>query len=78
MIFYLFLNPEQIMLYYVLFFLKVKEQVHIPNVATMMGILKRYLRGTCLDTTETLVKNGIHLSGVVIRMLLSKGFSLNN
>lgn len=70
MIFYFFLNPEQIMLYYVLFFLKVKEQAHIPNVATMMEILKRYLRGTCLDTTETLVKNGIHLSGVVFRMLL--------
>lgn len=54
MIFYFFLNPEQIMLYYVLFFLKVKEQVHIPNVATTMEILKRYLRGTCLHTTETL------------------------
>lgn len=26
MIFYFFLNPEQIMLYYVLFYLKVKEQ----------------------------------------------------
>lgn len=78
MIVYFFLNPEQIMLYYVLFFLKVKEQVHVPNVAIMMEILKRYLRGTCLDTTETLVKNGIHLSGVVVRMLLCKGFSLNN
>lgn len=41
MIFYFFLNPEQIMLYYVLFFLKVKEQVHIPKVATMVEILKR-------------------------------------
>lgn len=70
MIFFFFLNPEQIMLYYVLFFLKVKEQVHIPKVATMMEILKRYLRGTCLDITETRVKNGIHLSGVVFRMLL--------
>lgn len=68
MIYYLFLNPKQIMLYYVLFFLKVKEQVHIPTVATMMEILKRYLQGTCLNTTETLVKNGIHLSGVVFRM----------
>lgn len=74
MIFYLFLNPEQIMLYYVLFFLKVKEQVHIPNVATMMELLKRYLRGTCLDTTETLCQERNSFVRRCFQNVTMKGF----